>query len=132
MLRTDRRERRLGKGGRRILSFWLLLAAFDAGTAGAAGASGNEERALTEKLGQNFFDQATRSINHDKSVLAKLEAHPLAHASGWQIDETQGPNKVCVHRCYVYPGTNSAFLLQICWLSSHDFFSQAKLHTKHL
>lgn len=44
--------------------------------------------------GQGFFDQASRSIDHDKKVLKKLESHPLAHASGWDISETQGSNKV--------------------------------------
>ena len=46
---------------------------------------------------KDFFDQAKRSIKHDKSVLAKLESHPLAHASGWNIRETQGSNKVFSH-----------------------------------
>ncbi len=33
----------------------------------------------------DFFRQATRSISHDKKVLKRLESHPLAHASGWDL-----------------------------------------------
>jgi len=45
----------------------------------------------------DFFKQAKRSISHDKSVLQRLEKHPLAHASGWQISETQvNPTRLCV------------------------------------
>ena len=61
----------------------------------ASGLKGISSEAVTEELAdKNFFDQATRSINHDKKVLAKLERHPLAHASGWEIRETQGSDKV--------------------------------------
>jgi hypothetical protein len=41
-----------------------------------------------------FFDQASRSIDHDKKVLKRLESHPLSKASGWTIKETQGSDKV--------------------------------------
>lgn len=56
-----------------------------------------DEDKIEELAGRDFFDQATRSINHDKTVLRKLEKHPLAHASGWQIDERQGKNAVGLH-----------------------------------
>lgn len=56
-----------------------------------------DEEKTEELAGRDFFDQATRSINHDKTVLRKLEKHPLAHASGWQIDERQGKNAVGLH-----------------------------------
>ncbi len=63
--------------------------------AGASDLKEIDSKAFTQELGdKNFFDQAARSINHDKKVLAKLERHPLAHASGWEIRETQGSDKV--------------------------------------
>uniref|UniRef100_A0A7S0DYX9 Uncharacterized protein n=1 Tax=Hanusia phi TaxID=3032 RepID=A0A7S0DYX9_9CRYP len=40
-----------------------------------------------------FFRQAKQSISHDKRVLRRLESHPLAHASGWNIRETQSADK---------------------------------------
>uniref|UniRef100_A0A6U5VJQ8 Uncharacterized protein n=1 Tax=Guillardia theta TaxID=55529 RepID=A0A6U5VJQ8_GUITH len=52
---------------------------FDAGAAEYTMLSGNDE----------FFRQAKQSISHDKRVLKRLESHPLAHASGWNIRETQ-------------------------------------------
>jgi hypothetical protein len=38
--------------------------------------------------GDDFFRQAKRSISHDKKVLKRLESHPLAHASGWDLSST--------------------------------------------
>ena len=40
--------------------------------------------------GDDFFGQAQRSIQHDKKVLHRLEAHPLAHASGWDLSAAAG------------------------------------------
>eukprot|EP00802_Teleaulax_amphioxeia_P013030 Tamp_13077.p1 GENE.Tamp_13077~~Tamp_13077.p1 ORF type:complete len:256 (-),score=42.36 Tamp_13077:983-1708(-) len=47
--------------------------------------------------GDDFFRQAKRSISHDKKVLKRLENHPLAHASGWDLSQPPsasvgGPN----------------------------------------
>jgi len=41
----------------------------------------------------DFFRTASESISHDKNVLRRLEKHPLAHASGWDIQETQVPGQ---------------------------------------
>mmetsp|Transcript_18961 Transcript_18961/g.27905 ORF Transcript_18961/g.27905 Transcript_18961/m.27905 type:complete len:252 (+) Transcript_18961:38-793(+) len=49
--------------------------------------SGLDAGAQTTMLsGDDFFRQAKRSISHDKKVLRRLEGHPLAHASGWDLD----------------------------------------------
>ena len=56
-----------------------------------ASASGAAPRLSTSMLaGDDFFGQAQRSIQHDKKVLHRLEAHPLAHASGWDLSAAAG------------------------------------------
>jgi hypothetical protein len=78
-----------------LVTWGLVMVSMLARDAGASSVKGTSTEAVTQELAdKNFFDQATRSINHDKKVLAKLERHPLAHASGWEIRETQGADKV--------------------------------------
>ena len=59
-----------------------------------ASASGAAPRLSTSMLaGDDFFGQAQRSIQHDKKVLHRLEAHPLAHASGWDLSAAAGKGR---------------------------------------
>mmetsp|Transcript_50537 Transcript_50537/g.118953 ORF Transcript_50537/g.118953 Transcript_50537/m.118953 type:complete len:269 (+) Transcript_50537:372-1178(+) len=63
----------------------------------SAGSSPGAEDGRTTMLrgsdSDDFFRTASASISHDKNVLKRLEKHPLAHASGWNIQETQLPGQ---------------------------------------
>eukprot|EP00291_Cryptomonas_curvata_P000666 CAMPEP_0172181986 /NCGR_PEP_ID=MMETSP1050-20130122/18139_1 /TAXON_ID=233186 /ORGANISM="Cryptomonas curvata, Strain CCAP979/52" /LENGTH=235 /DNA_ID=CAMNT_0012855363 /DNA_START=191 /DNA_END=894 /DNA_ORIENTATION=- len=55
--------------------------------------NGSGARTTSLQGNSDFFDKARRSINHDQNVLKRLKSHPLASASGWNIDERQDGDK---------------------------------------
>lgn len=72
---------------------WVLSVVFAAQMFAITSGAGAQTSMLS---GDDFFRQATRSISHDKKVLRRLESHPLAHASGWDLSQKPtnlgGPN----------------------------------------
>mmetsp|Transcript_55698 Transcript_55698/g.113864 ORF Transcript_55698/g.113864 Transcript_55698/m.113864 type:complete len:276 (+) Transcript_55698:390-1217(+) len=86
------------------MNLWVVICfvlIFDASSSAALHSGGQKleiaaDEGMTMLQGgggdaDDFFRTASASISHDKNVLKRLEKHPLAHASGWNIQQNQSP-----------------------------------------